>query len=562
MNANVLQWDGGPAHYEVYYLSVTDPGSATGLWIRYTMRSPADRAPGSARCGSWRWTATATRLARKRDLSDRGARGRARSLPAHAGRRGPLRPRDGRRLRGRRLGAARGSRRCRPPSTSTRCCGARASPRRCSCSPIRISRSRARCASPGASSSSTARAAARRTCGAPSTPRAGRGRTPTTCAASRASRVRAPTSTASASSCRASAASWDPARRSWGASAATTSARPARCASSATPSHFGLTSWHFEARDGKRRVVGEVDAPRDSLVGVTYHDPDGDLAYCYNSEVASMRVFVWDRTTRGRFGWTPARHARRRRHRPLRVRPARARRRRGAARHVSFRAAGEHLAIDLPGATALFTTRRGGVSEGPYASLNLGSKTDDDPRARRGQPRARARAGRRGAPRAGPPGPRDARRRRRRRAARRPTGRSPRSAGVARDRARGRLPAGRAGGSRAPPACVHARLARAGRRRARGRRRRPLGRGPVARGHRARASARAATRSATTCAPCSPRSERTLDLKAVARARLQAAGVGRSTTAACARRAIAQRFFSHRRDRGVTGRQAGLAWRS
>jgi copper oxidase (laccase) domain-containing protein len=24
----------------------------------------------------------------------------------------------------------------------------------------------------------------------------------------------------------------------------------------------------------------------------------------------------------------------------------------------------------------------------------------------------------------------------------------------------------------------------------------------------------------------------------------------------------AQRFFSHRRDRGVTGRQAGLAWRS
>ena len=68
-------------------------------------------------------------------------------------------------------------------------------------------------------------------------------------------------------------------------------------------SRFGLTSWHFEARDGKRRVVGEVDAPRDSLVGVTYHDPDGDLAYCYNSEVASMRLFVWDRTSRGRSGW-------------------------------------------------------------------------------------------------------------------------------------------------------------------------------------------------------------------------------------------------------------------
>jgi hypothetical protein len=70
------------------------------------------------------------------------------------------------------------------------------------------------------------------------------------------------------------------------------------------PSRFGLTSWRFEARDGRRRVVAEVDAPRDTLVGVTYHDPDGDPAYCYNSEVASMRLFVWDRTSRGRFGWT------------------------------------------------------------------------------------------------------------------------------------------------------------------------------------------------------------------------------------------------------------------
>lgn len=40
---------------------------------------------------------------------------------------------------------------------------------------------------------------------------------------------------------------------------------------------------------------------------------------------------------------------------------------------------GEHLAIDLPGARALFTTRRGGFSRGPYASLNLGRWTEDDP---------------------------------------------------------------------------------------------------------------------------------------------------------------------------------------
>ena len=48
---------------------------------------------------------------------------------------------------------------------------------------------------------------------------------------------------------------------------------------------------------------------------------------------------------------------------------------------MSFRWEGEHIAIDLPGARALFTTRRGGVSQGPYESLNLGMWTDDDPAA-------------------------------------------------------------------------------------------------------------------------------------------------------------------------------------
>jgi polyphenol oxidase len=46
-----------------------------------------------------------------------------------------------------------------------------------------------------------------------------------------------------------------------------------------------------------------------------------------------------------------------------------------------FRAEGEHVAIDLPGARVLFTTRRGGFSRGPYASLNLGRLTDDEPQA-------------------------------------------------------------------------------------------------------------------------------------------------------------------------------------
>jgi purine-nucleoside/S-methyl-5'-thioadenosine phosphorylase / adenosine deaminase len=39
---------------------------------------------------------------------------------------------------------------------------------------------------------------------------------------------------------------------------------------------------------------------------------------------------------------------------------------------------GDHIAAELPGARVLFTTRRGGVSTGPFASLNLGRKTADD----------------------------------------------------------------------------------------------------------------------------------------------------------------------------------------
>lgn len=67
------------------------------------------------------------------------------------------------------------------------------------------------------------------------------------------------------------------------------------------PSRFALTSWSFEVTAGKRRISGEVDAPRASLAGVTYTDPDGEHAYCYNSEAASMRVSVLDKA--GGAGW-------------------------------------------------------------------------------------------------------------------------------------------------------------------------------------------------------------------------------------------------------------------
>jgi len=43
-----------------------------------------------------------------------------------------------------------------------------------------------------------------------------------------------------------------------------------------------------------------------------------------------------------------------------------------------FRWDGDHVRASLPGGEVLFTTRRGGVSSGPYASLNLGLWTEDE----------------------------------------------------------------------------------------------------------------------------------------------------------------------------------------
>jgi len=54
------------------------------------------------------------------------------------------------------------------------------------------------------------------------------------------------------------------------------------------------------------------------------------------------------------------------------------------------------IAVDLPGAHVLFTDRHGGVSPAPFASLNLGPWTDDDPIAvRENRGRVADRVGRR-----------------------------------------------------------------------------------------------------------------------------------------------------------------------
>ena len=55
---------------------------------------------------------------------------------------------------------------------------------------------------------------------------------------------------------------------------------------------------------------------------------------------------------------------------------------------------------------------------------------------------------------------------------------------------------------------------------------------------------------------------RRLDLKAVARQKLEAGGVTRVEDVGLCTSCRPDLFFSHRRDRGVTGRQGGLVWRA
>ena len=51
--------------------------------------------------------------------------------------------------------------------------------------------------------------------------------------------------------------------------------------------HVRADCWNFEATAGKRRSCARSTRRASSLVGVTYYDPDGENAYCYNSEAAS-----------------------------------------------------------------------------------------------------------------------------------------------------------------------------------------------------------------------------------------------------------------------------------
>lgn len=234
---------------------------------------------------------------------------------------------------------------------------------------------------------------------------------------------------------------------------------------------------------------------------------------------------------------------------------------------------GPHVAAQLPGARVLFTTRRGGVSTGPFASLNLGrltADTDANVDANRdrvahavGQPRERFLYGR------------QVHGTRVRRA------RAPMTASAEEDGQATALPDSPAlvfvadclpvllAGDGAV-AAVHAGW-------------RGLAGGILAEGV---AALRELGATGPVCAAIGPaaggccyevgeevharfaghdarRGERNLDLKAIAAAQLRAEGVETvHDTGLCTMCADRGLFFSHRRDDGVTGRQAGIVWRA
>lgn len=298
---NAMRWDGSSGHYEVWYVSLTDRGSGAGAWIRLTMRAPS---AGDPECSLWlmAMTPSGERVARKRsfpiaalraesepfrlvvdaaELSDRGSAGRIDDVSwelrwdpgtvageivhpllerARIARTMMVVPHPDLAIEGTitwggstlELAGARGG--------QTHLWGAKHASRWCWLH---------------ASDLEGVDGAQRRgdwiEAVSVVTPRAGREVGPSTPVTGVLLGER-----------------FD----------ATGPTRVLRA-----DARIGLTSYHFETRNRTRRLRVEVDAPRETLVGVTYDDPDGEQAWCYNSEVASLRAWVWDRSRGGGARW-------------------------------------------------------------------------------------------------------------------------------------------------------------------------------------------------------------------------------------------------------------------
>jgi hypothetical protein len=59
---------------------------------------------------------------------------------------------------------------------------------------------------------------------------------------------------------------------------------------------FGLGSWKIDVGNRRYRLTGRVEAPARDLIRARYEDPDGTPRFCHNSEIASSRLVLFERT--------------------------------------------------------------------------------------------------------------------------------------------------------------------------------------------------------------------------------------------------------------------------
>ncbi len=304
--ANALRWSGGPGHYEVYYLTLTDPGTGVGVWIRYTMLAPDPRSAESASCSLWflamdpRPGATPT-LGRKASYPITQLHARADPFELRIG--DALMREDAIEgafedvswdLRWRasvrayqpvhpileRLGVAQTV--LVLPHADIALDGS------VTFAGQRLELSGVRGGQAHIWGSKHARSWAWVHCNDFSTPAgepvSGAFLDGVSATVSRLGRDVGPSTPVVA---RIDGQDFE-------------SISPVRILRNR--STYELTRWRFEAAAGARKLVGEVEAVRDQLAGVTYHDPDGEQAFCYNTETAALRLDVYGRARRS--GWS------------------------------------------------------------------------------------------------------------------------------------------------------------------------------------------------------------------------------------------------------------------
>lgn len=62
---------------------------------------------------------------------------------------------------------------------------------------------------------------------------------------------------------------------------------------------FRYFHWEFGAENHAVKIAGEISAPREAFVGLTYYNPPGGIKHCLNSKLASCRLTVTDKSTGG-----------------------------------------------------------------------------------------------------------------------------------------------------------------------------------------------------------------------------------------------------------------------